>query len=655
LIHDGDGQVLLYRTLALAMPDDLSVYGVVPLAGRGVPMVHTSVEAIADHYVREIRARQPQGPYFLSGLCAGGVIAFEVARRLRQQGQAIGLLMLIDAAAPQARPRPMHVARERLERFSALISDIKAHGAYGLALETQRRVNNIARYEVSSHLDQLRARTLVWLLDAFFSQPGRSWPEQLLPAPSVRDIYLRALARYTAQPTDTVPTILVRATEGDGANQPVQEVLEDPYFGWRELVGGSVALLDSPGGHSTMMQEGQVDVIVEQLRAAFDRAFTASAAPPPSEPAQPGNGHAPGNGKASAVRRVTVTTVTVSYKTAALVTRLLASIAAERERAQGTLDIRTIVVDNASGDTPALREAIARNGWQDWATLIESDRNGGFAYGNNVAFEHAYATSAVPDFFFLLNPDCEIRHPDAIAKLIAFMQHNRDCGIAGSSLEAEDGKLFPFAFRFPSLLSEIENALGLGLVSRLLDSKLVAKRMTDQPEAVDWIPGASFMVRREVIDQLGGMDESYFLYYEETDFCRKVKAAGWTVWYVPDSRVMHIAGQSTGVTTQRDRPRRLPDYWFESRRRYFAKHHGLRYAIATDVAALCAYALGRSKLTLQGRGAKAVPLYLFDLARHSPLRAKNRPLLPAREFQRSARAASPAPQSQPQARAAGKR
>jgi GT2 family glycosyltransferase/thioesterase domain-containing protein len=646
LIHDGDGEVLLYRNLALEMPSDVSVYGVVPLAGRGVPMVHTRVDAMAEHYLREIRARQPQGPYYLSGLCAGGVIAFEVARRLRLANQAVGVLMLIDAAAPQARYVPMRVARERWRRIWELIGNLGTYSVHDIASETRRRFGNTARYELDARIDKLRARTLLWLFDALLADPERSWPEHLLPAPSVREIYLHALAHHWAQPVSGVPTILARATEGIGNNPPLRDELCDPDFGWREVLGDAITVLDSPGSHSTMLQQGRVEAIAKHVQAAFESERARTAAPggqqsPGTGPAASANGS--DRSKTPAGARVTVTTVTVSYKTAAIVTRLLASIAAERERTQGRLDIRSIVVDNASGDAPALREAIAKNGWQDWATLIEAERNGGFAYGNNVAFAHAYATSAVPDFFYLLNPDTEIRRPDAIPKLVEFMQRTPDCGIAGSSLEAEDGDLFPYAFRFPSLLSEVENALGIGLVTQLLESKVVPKRMTDRPEAVDWIPGASFMVRRAVIDRLGGMDESYFLYYEETDFCRKVKAAGWSVWYVPESRVMHDAGQSTGVTTAREKARRLPDYWFESRRRYFAKNHGLRYAIATDLATFVAYALGRSKLALQGRGQSAPPRYLFDLARHSPLLAKNRDLSPAREFRRDApRSAKPA-------------
>jgi GT2 family glycosyltransferase len=449
--------------------------------------------------------------------------------------------------------------------------------------------------------------------------------------PTVRELYLRALARYRAQPLVGVPATLYRATEGDGADLPVASVVQDPLFGWGELFGDELEVVDIEGGHSTMLHEGRVDAIANSLRRAFDKARA-------HEDSQPANG-APAaprvvksNGaSAKATPRTAVTVVVVSYKTAKLVTRLLASLARERERASSAIELRAIIVDNSSVDAPPLREAIAQHRWQPWVTLIEAERNGGFAYGNNLGFAHAYASGHVPDYFFLLNPDTEVR-ANALEPLVRFMRDNPTCGVAGSSLETEDGTPWPYAFRFPSLLSEIEGALGFSLATRVLSKAVVARQMSDRAEPVDWLPGASFMVRREVIDQLGGMDESYFLYYEETDFCRKVKAAGWGVWYVPESRVMHIAGQSTGVTTPREKARRLPDYWFESRRRYFSKQHGIPYAIATDAVTLVAYAMGRSKLVLQGRNARVVPRYLFDLARHSPLRARNRAISPAREF-----------------------
>lgn len=100
------------------------------------------------------------------------------------------------------------------------------------------------------------------------------------------------------------------------------------------------------------------------------------------------------------------------------------------------------------------------------------------------------------------------------------------------------------------------------------------------------------MVRREVLETVGGLDESFFLYFEEIGLCARLAAAGWERWYVPLSRVIHLRGWSTGVTGLDEPSRRLPAYWFESRRRYFVKHHGFRYAALADAAFLAGRAVG---------------------------------------------------------------
>ena len=143
--------------------------------------------------------------------------------------------------------------------------------------------------------------------------------------------------------------------------------------------------------------------------------------------------------------------------------------------------------------------------------------------------------------------------------------------------------------------------------------------MDDQPRQVDWLPGASMMIRQEVFRAIGLMDESYFLYFEETDFCLQARRAGWHCWYVPQSRVLHIAGQSTGVTAALERPRRLPAYWFESRRRYFIKNHGRGYAAAADVLWMLAFASWRVRRWLLRRPDPAPPWQLLDFFRHSAL------------------------------------
>ena len=340
----------------------------------------------------------------------------------------------------------------------------------------------------------------------------------------------------------------------------------------------------------------------------------------------------PVNGNPSDPTR-TVLAVIVTYKTSTLVKNLLVTLANERAaEASRNISLRAVVIDNASGDAEPIQRAVNESAWQDWVTVVAAPRNGGFAYGNNLGFRHGFESAAVPDYFFLLNPDTEVR-AGAIAALVRFLDQHPDAGIVGSSLEDENGQPWPFAFRYPTLLSEIDHGLRLGVVSRLLRNHIVTRPMGSVSEQVDWFPGASMMLRRKVIEDLGGMDETYFLYFEETDFCRKIKGAGWTIWYVPESRVMHIAGQSTGVTGKQKETKSLPAYWFESRRRYFAKNHGLLYGMAVDAVFLLANSLGQIKEKLKGNGSREIPRLASDIIRYSAFRKENRTVAPANEWQ----------------------
>lgn len=314
--------------------------------------------------------------------------------------------------------------------------------------------------------------------------------------------------------------------------------------------------------------------------------------------------------------RTSVQVIIVNYKSAALTLKCIDSLAVEHENPD--LELSIVVVENASGDTEALRTGLAT---RPPVHLIDAPQNGGFAYGNNLGFKHAFAKETPPDYFFMLNPDTEVR-PGAISTLCRFLAKRPEAGMAGSGLENADGSDWPIAFRFPSLLGELEQGLRLGVVSKLLERWQVAKTMTKQAEEVDWLPGAAILVRRELIEKVGGLDEKYFLYYEETDFCMKAKRAGYSIWYVPESRVMHIAGQSTGVTTPEGDVARHPGYWYESRRRFFAKNYGLPYAAASDLVFATFAGLGWLKSKVQRRPDAAL-WHLYDVMRHSPVIASS--------------------------------
>jgi GT2 family glycosyltransferase len=327
-----------------------------------------------------------------------------------------------------------------------------------------------------------------------------------------------------------------------------------------------------------------------------------------------------GTTDASRTRRVAV--VIVTYRSAALTVDCLHSL--QTERLHSGVDITAVVVDNASGDYAEIAAAITREGWSDWAQLIEAPRNGGFAYGNNLGFAHAIRLWN-PHYLHMLNPDTRIK-PGAVRELVDFLERTPVAGIAGSSFENGDGSDWPIAFRFGSPLSELESGLGFGPVSRLLQRWRVARVMGKSEQQIDWCAGASMLLRRSMLETIGGMDERYFLYFEETEFCWRARRAGFQTWYVPSSCVIHIAGQSTKLTERDAAPKRLPDYWFESRRRYFQMTLGLRQALLTDLLALAAGALGQIKLTLQGRRHEIVPQYLSGVWRHSVLHPTNRAL-----------------------------
>jgi hypothetical protein len=318
---------------------------------------------------------------------------------------------------------------------------------------------------------------------------------------------------------------------------------------------------------------------------------------------------------------IRVVVAIVSYKCAALTIECVKSIEAERRVTPGVL-ISAVVVDNASGDAPALEQAIEENGWSAWVTLVRAPKNGGFPYGTNLAYRSAHQNGPA-HYFYLLNPDSLVRR-GAIRALVSFLEAHQAAGIAGSSFENLDGSDWPIAFRFPSILSELEGGLQLGLATLLLRRWVVAVEMGSHPQPIDWVCGASMMIRRSVFDTLKGLNENYFLYYDEPDFCLRAKKAGFSTWYVPESRVMHIGGQSTKITERNADTKRLPSYWYESRSRYFISNYGAPYALATDVIAFVANAIGSLKRIVQGRTDRGVPYFLTDLARHSAWWPSNR-------------------------------
>jgi N-acetylglucosaminyl-diphospho-decaprenol L-rhamnosyltransferase len=309
--------------------------------------------------------------------------------------------------------------------------------------------------------------------------------------------------------------------------------------------------------------------------------------------------------------------VIVAYKLAPMTLDCLASIEPELASLPPT---QVWVVDNDSPDGAGqqVADGIKARGWHHWAELIQSPGNNGFAAGNNVAFRRALAQEPQAPFLLMLNPDTLVR-PGALRLLLDFVQARPEVGMAGGRSEDRDTTPQVCAFRFPSLLSEVLLHTGLGILDRIFAGHLTSIGIPEQPARVDWVSGAFVLMRRQVLEQLGLMDDGFFLYFEETDYMHRAHKAGLQCWHVPSSRVVHLVGQSSGVTERKVAPRRLPPYWFESRRRYFVRHQGRAYTAFMDLCLALIIPVTRLRHSLQGKTGSTAPYFVRDLLRHSAL------------------------------------
>jgi hypothetical protein len=129
------------------------------------------------------------------------------------------------------------------------------------------------------------------------------------------------------------------------------------------------------------------------------------------------------------------------------------------------------------------------------------------------------------------------------------------------------------------------------------------------------VSGASMIIRREVIEAIGPLDEGLYTYFDDIDFCLNARRAGWQTWFVPESRVIHLEGASTGIKATT--VKRRPAYWFEARRRFFLKNYGALYTALVDAAYLAGFALWRLRRLVQGKPDTDPPHMLADSLRHS--------------------------------------
>lgn len=304
--------------------------------------------------------------------------------------------------------------------------------------------------------------------------------------------------------------------------------------------------------------------------------------------------------------------VLINYRTPELTLRALRAALAELSRLPGS---RVALIDNGSGDdsVPVLADALEREGLKDRVDLITSPTNLGFAGGVNLALRPALSGSNPPRFVYLLNSDA-LPAPGSIERLVRVLDERPGAGIAGSYIHGPAGDTHDTAFRFPTVASNFEESLGIGIVTRLLDRWVVSKPVPSETTRVDWLAGASMLIRREVFDAIGVYDENFFFYFEETDFCLRAARAGFTTWYVPDSRVEHIGAASSGW---KDFSKPRAAFWWDGRRWFYYKNHGLLYLWAANLAWVLGFLVGESRRRLIRRKGPFPPRFFRDFLRYN--------------------------------------
>ncbi len=298
---------------------------------------------------------------------------------------------------------------------------------------------------------------------------------------------------------------------------------------------------------------------------------------------------------------VTLSIIIVNWNTRDLLAGCLASIYSHPPAA--TFEV--IVVDNASADGSA---ALVQSQFPQ-VTLLTNANNPGFAAGNNQAITHSNGR-----YLLLLNPDTIVR-PGALDTLLTFMDTHPAAGAAGSLLLNPDGSLQHSCHPAPTLSREWWRLFHLDHLFALARYPM-EQWPQDRPREVDTIQGACLIVRREVIDQVGLLDDAYFMYSEEVDWCLRIRRAGWQLYWVPQAQVIHYGGQSTRQVAVT-----MFLQLYRAKLLYFRKHDGrlagwlyklillaasLLRVLLTPIALLLRPAHHRDHLTLAGRYSRLI-------------------------------------------------
>jgi len=260
-----------------------------------------------------------------------------------------------------------------------------------------------------------------------------------------------------------------------------------------------------------------------------------------------------------------LTVVIINYRTAAMLVDCLETLLAELTH----IDALTLIVDNASNDgSEAIIDKWITNNASSNVRLVCSSLNSGFSGGNNTGLREQESS-----YYLLLNSDTLVREGAIKALLDAAVKYPKS-GIITPRLEWPDKTPQESCFHFHSPISEFISTAQTGIITKIFNKYNVPISVTNEPSSPDWSSFACVLIRKEVFDDVGIMDDGYFMYFEDAEFCHRAQRAGWKVLNVPSAHVVHLRGGSSPVKENTKLKKRLPRYYYESRTRYFYQLYG---------------------------------------------------------------------------------
>ena len=285
----------------------------------------------------------------------------------------------------------------------------------------------------------------------------------------------------------------------------------------------------------------------------------------------------------------------INYKTADLTVQCVQSVL----ECLHDIDGHVVIVDNrsADGSVEQLQNWIDSGDIADRVRLISSDTNSGFSGGHNQGMGAINA-----EYYLILNSDAVLK-PGFLSEILNAADRNGDYGLFAPRIDYDDGGQQNSCFRFPSPASELIRSAETAPVTKVFANRRVALDMPPAPDQIDWASFACILLRGDMVRQVGPMDEGFFLYFEDVDYCWRARQAGWRILYVPEARAIHFRGGSGPVKALAKAKKRLPAYYYASRTRILFRMYGTGGLLLANLA----WFFGRGIAAMRVLAGKSIP------------------------------------------------